>query len=369
MDVRNGPDGIQFLPSRSDQWAIAEALPGVIVRQEAMRRGYIPITAGAAALHNTMGQEQPDSDDDRVEHVLTEGEKNRQALEREARSLLNPEVELSAPEQLWASERLWKTILGYIPPYLAPGQMRHLESVLSEPSNAGMRAIWSPFLTPDQLRLAAESACRRLSNVTCDADADALALIDPENSMYLDLLRKPETDITESALGSDFGLRYHTPDGELLKQSDYLSAMLQAGLAIEKNGIVWMLSVVDVRYMGRRTDLPDQRANTQPQQLHASGDPTVTLSTVLAIQFLHQMNGTPTDGANWHMDTANGAVYRLTEGQARSEKALVEIPVISSAQLPGEPHPERFFLRPLDMWRNGSSAIERLDYRAAVSGL
>jgi hypothetical protein len=119
------------------------------------------------------------------------------------------------------------------------------------------------------------------------------------DSLYGKLMSEPTATIKEGR--TSYGLRYKAPTGEIVDQDTFQKQLVDSGHAVH-DATVWTFPVMDVAVQSPRT-------NDTAGNLHQKVNPVVTPESLIAMQLLHQANGTP--NPQWCVDFANEAVYKL----------------------------------------------------------
>lgn len=219
-------------------------------------------------------------------------------LEKRLSDFLNPNVHLDASDQLATMSEFY-TRLGIKVPGLIEVQMARLESRLV--ANPTRRVLPVPLMTLEERKEFAESVKDNFpKNVFNPGQA---ALWTPDNSWtFAKLLDDPEMTIKDGR--KFYGMRYKAPNGEVLGRATYTEALIAAGQAVEVTAEeqVWTFPVMDVQIVAPRTN--DTVAN-----LHSRVSATNTPEALIAMQLLHQSNGTP--NGRWEPDIANEAIYEV----------------------------------------------------------
>jgi len=225
-------------------------------------------------------------------------------LEKALPGFLDPEVKLSANQQLEVNARLWNE-LGVAMPGLTEEQSSKLEAVAAE--NPDKRIVAAPLLNFDDRNGVAEAAKQNFAKSQFDEKASAL-WTPVETFLYGKLSHDPSAVVAD---GKDrYALGFKAPDGTIVSQADYEASLKAAGIAVTaEDGRTWVFSVMDVR-------VQSPRQNDTAARIHSTLGPTATEDSFLATQLLHQANGTP--NPYWTVDFANKGVYKVTvenEGQ------------------------------------------------------
>lgn len=237
-----------------------------------------------------------------------EAEAVKSEFEKSVEDFLNPEADLDVNEQLTLMREFWGK-LGYELPALSDDQQTSLQKTLE--ANPLKRVVPAPFLPliPRQEITAHARHIFPLHHFT----QQATALWTPDTSwIYGRLLRNPESTVKDG--GRSYGLRYKAPDG-LADRSAYIASLTASGQTVAgSSGEAWVFPVFDAGVRSERT-------YTTAGDLYDKVEPTETPEALIAMQLLHQANGTP--NPVWEVDFANEAVYQLHKKSV--PKALVRV--------------------------------------------
>jgi hypothetical protein len=206
---------------------------------------------------------------------------------------LDPETELSLAEQMDTMSEFWGAV-GYTIPELDAEQNAKLESVIT--TSPDKRILPTPLMSLEERKAAAEKARTFTDHQFGD---DYQALWAPTDIWtYGKLLRDPE-----GIVGDGFAMRYRTTDGSLVGRGSYIDGLLAAGQAVQaEDGTVWTFPVMDVR-------VHSERAGATAGALYDEVDPIATPESLIALNILHQANGTP--NGSWEPDFSNEATYEV----------------------------------------------------------
>lgn len=232
----------------------------------------------------------------------------QRAFQGRVGSFLDPEEKVEAGDQLAVTTEFWHK-LGLVTPQLSSEQVAALAAKAEQ--NPDKRIVPTPLLDLAGRKAVAERA-RSFPGQQLNNRVDALWA--PDTSwLYGKLLADPESVVKEGR--DSYGLRYKTPEGEVVGRADYITALKEAGQAVvAEDGTVWAYPVMDVRVNSPRTR--DTAAN-----LFEAVNATVAPESLITMQLLHQANGSP--NTDWEVDFANEAVYELDK--KGNPKALVSV--------------------------------------------
>lgn len=218
-------------------------------------------------------------------------------LEKQLPNFLNPNVKLSGADQLGIMRGFYAE-MGMTMPELTTEQTEKLNKALE--ANPHLRVMPAPLLDLAGRQRLAEVA--KVSFGKNDFDPNRTALWTPDTSwLYGELLQNPEATVKNG--GKSYGLLYKTGQGEPVKREAYIAGLKNQGQAVEAtDGNTWTFSVMDVRVRA-------PRQYSYVRDLHAKVNPTSTPEAHLAMQLVHQANGTANDV--WEADIVNEAVYEL----------------------------------------------------------
>ncbi|HSW37020.1 MAG TPA: hypothetical protein VLG37_01470 [Candidatus Saccharimonadales bacterium] len=227
---------------------------------------------------------------------------------------LNPDVSIDLETQLDVMTSFWKE-LGVVlrADLLIPHQRTHLEQVLeTHPGHRVVPTLLSQGNLADARSQLAEAAKGAFGK---NQFHDSLSpLWTPDQSyLYGKLLADPDQPVKDGR--KSYGLGYKMPDGSVVGRDAYLPLLMNTGQIVEGNdGTLWTFPVMDVQVRAPRT-------YESAGNLHALVSPTNTPEGLLAMQLLHQANGTPNPA--WAVDFANEAVYELDKNG--KPKTLVSV--------------------------------------------
>ncbi len=265
-------------------------------------------------------------------------------LEKKLPDFLNPDIKLGAKDQLTLMREFWND-LGYVVPDLSSEQETRLEATVD--SSLGSRVVPTPLLDLTGRMHVAASASELFKKNSFHPDCEALRA--PGTSYtYGKLMANPESTVKVGR--KEYGLRYKTPDGEIVSRASYIESLVSAGQAVvAEDGTVWTFPVMDVRMRAPRTR---NYAAKLLERISAVSTP----ESLITMQLLHQANGTP--NSEWEVDFANEAVYEL-------DKNGKLVALVSVTSVDWDPDSRQLYL---DDWDAGSRN-DNFGVRAEKSGL
>ncbi|MEI9914314.1 MAG: hypothetical protein WDN66_05075 [Candidatus Saccharibacteria bacterium] len=242
------------------------------------------------------------------------------ALEEHLPAFLNPEVDFAPSYQLEVMGEFWNT-LGFKVPELSDEQKTSIEQELAE--HPDRRVIPTPLLHLEARKALVQASRDEFAKNEFAQTGDPLWTSD-KGWIYGELLADPETDVKVGS--TTYGMRYKTVTGGIVKRAEYIDNLKAAGQAIvDEEGTIWAFPVMDVRVKS-----PRNSTSLAARSLYSEVRPTATPESLIAMQLLHQANGTP--NPDWEVDFANEAVYELKKNG--DLKGLVSVAGVR--WLPGE---------------------------------
>jgi hypothetical protein len=226
------------------------------------------------------------------------------SLENRISDFLNPEVRLDANEQLTTMIDFWNK-LGETVPTLSEKQMDSLQDSIE--ANPHKRLVPTP-LSPEPLeprQQMTEKAREVFPKQQFVEDKDVSALWSPDTSWtYVQALVDPEASIKHD--GDYSKLIYKTANGAFVTgRLAYLESLVASGDAVEaEDGTIWAFPLMDVQVRS-----PRDRQRADEHFLKASH--VETPESLIAMQLLHQANGTP--NLKWEADLCNEALAKTNK--------------------------------------------------------
>jgi hypothetical protein len=215
---------------------------------------------------------------------------------------LDPTVILGVKGQLAYGRRYWERF-GYEVPDPPEAIQESLPETLA--AHPGLRAMQTPLLDPFEL----QDLAQEVSSLGVGVETESELSIVESNKPWpfpWDI-----NDFQGLLNGvSSFDLRYKAPDGSMVTKGEYIVAMIEGGRAVyDKSGIVWVFPVMDVSPRGERS--PDEKNVDLLGRLN----PSVLPESLLTIQILHRLNGTPdfSPQHEWDLDIGNRALCGVNE--------------------------------------------------------
>lgn len=304
---------------------LANALPA-----DLLRRG---IQVGPTVVQAAQAAEAKQA----LERAKTRANKLKQGVT----NFLNPEVDLSLADQFETMADFWSELGLDVPRLTLTEQQKLSQSLETYPDR---RVMPVPLLDLDSRQAMAEQAKTALPG---NRFGSSVALWTPgESSIYGKLLRDPEATVKDGR--NSYGLRYHTEDG-VITRSELVAKLTESGQAITaEDGTVWLFPVMDVR-------VKSPRQYTRAEALHRQAGITQIPESLITMQMLHQVNGTPNpDG---EVDFTNEAVYELD----KKAGAVAPVRVAGVRWYPDDRQVD------LDTWRAGGRS-DIFGVRAAERG-
>ncbi|HEX5456494.1 MAG TPA: hypothetical protein VFW77_03965 [Candidatus Saccharimonadales bacterium] len=277
---------------------------------------------------------------------LDEPSLDQTMLKNKVEGFIDPDSDMDLDEQLGVMAEFWQN-LGMNSPELSDEQKASIADTMEK--NPGKRVVPTPLLDLKGRQDIATLARGLFPANKFNVSRDPLWVPD-ETRRYGRLLRDPDGKVKEDR--TIYGLGYKLPNGEqAVGRTHFIDAMADSGQAVAgDDGTVWVYPVIDVS-----VDRP--RSKDKTVDLYEAVDPTVTPDTVIALQLLHQVNGTPHFRPD--VDFANEAIFVLsTRGNPKSLARVAGVYWSS----------ERRVLD-LDDWDPADRNGRRFGVRAAESGL
>jgi hypothetical protein len=86
---------------------------------------------------------------------------------------------------------------------------------------------------------------------------------------------------------SEYGLRYKTPEGDLIRRDKYLLSLLKTNKGIAQHGLVWTFPVMDIR------NVIKQDRDLSPEKMFKKVNPIVSPESRINVQLIHAIIGQP----------------------------------------------------------------------------
>ncbi|MBI3624322.1 hypothetical protein HY218_01680 [Candidatus Saccharibacteria bacterium] len=264
-------------------------------------------------------------------------------------NFLDASERLSLPEELETMTRFWD-VLGYKVPDISQDMAAALAREIGESPNK--RVVPAPVIVnPDQLKALTAKAKDVFADNKFSETYDPQYVTD-ESYVFGRLLRNP--DGFDEADGKRYELVARDQNGNLQRGlNNWRIAMsvqsaMGTRLVMGENGQAWTFAIVSAEPNAART-------RKQPGELFNEVDQRVTPSTLIAVNLLHQANGTP--NTDWNIDFANLAVAEVEAGK-KGKKDQLKVVRVASVYW----HPYDRYLE-LSNWNAGNSADDNVGVR------
>jgi len=225
------------------------------------------------------------------------------SLENRISDFLNPEIKLDANEQLTTMVDFWNK-LGVTIPTVSEEQMDSLQDAIeANPHKRLVPTPLSPRLLEARLQMT-EKAREVFPEQQFVEDKDISALCTPDTDRaYGQALVDPEANINRD--GNYAKLIYKIDDGNYVGRSEYLESLVaSADTAEAEDGTTWVFPLMNVQVRS-----PRDRQRADEHFFKASH--VETPESLIAMQLLHQANGTP--NPKLEVDFANEALAKTNE--------------------------------------------------------